>query len=214
MKRRSHRSRTNSECNKTINFGAFTQPKTNQNNSTKIIMGRIEVHKLKKIFSFIFNFMRNILVFMNFMLIITGIYEIYYNTEPTINAASINPSNPFNFPFSVTNNSHFVPMNNVHWTCKVNSLDNIYGGGLHNLSVDNPAHIIPKLNTGETQNVSCRRNITVNLNQNEIVNLEAEIQLSYELKLLIFNIHRRYFETFTWTKASGNPQWLKGKNFE
>lgn len=143
------------------------------------------------------------------------VYDRFFEADATLSAPASDPSFAFEFPFTITNNSHIFAIRNVAWNCHILRLrfgnNNTLQEG--QFIQGTAAMIAP----GQSLNIDCsvigpKSRMIRTPEKPSISEATLEIALAYNADFFgIFSLHRRPPPAlFTWFPDASNPQWIKG----
>ncbi len=143
------------------------------------------------------------------------LYDRYYETSATISVSASDPQDPFSFPFVITNNSHFIPITNVAWTCNVEHLE--AGGNAIDTSQFHLKGNVSPILPGQSVNFECaiigRHSRFIHMPTTpKVTAARMTIEFTYTVRILGVNKDRHPQPTrFTWYSDASNPQWIRGE---
>lgn len=141
------------------------------------------------------------------------VYDRIYEADATLSISGSDPAFAFEFPFTITNNSHIFTIRNVKWMCEhlktkaigVNASDNKLRTGT-----------VSSIKPGQALNFDCSvfgpRSNFIRTPRVKIDEAVIRITLAYDADLFGWYTLARKPEptTFTWWGTSSNPQWVRG----
>jgi hypothetical protein len=138
------------------------------------------------------------------------ISERIYETGATVSSLASDPKNPFAFPFTITNNSHWATIRNLQYVCKILALKGPTFDATGNDSLAAPQK---ELGPGQSLNIYCGLTGALKVAPPPITEATLTILLGYQSKLFgLYTINRITAPTrFTWVPYATNPQWVRGE---
>jgi hypothetical protein len=143
------------------------------------------------------------------------VYDRIYEADATLAASASDPNFAFEFPFTITNNSHVFAIRDVNWSCQYlrikwgsdNTID-------RSQAINGSANVI---GPGKNLNIECsilgpKSHVIRTPDKQHIDEAVIKISLAYRAELFgIFSLQRHPEPTtFTWFADASNPQWIKG----
>jgi len=143
------------------------------------------------------------------------VYDRIYESDATISSPASDPNFAFEFPFTITNNSHVFAIRNVRWDC--HALKIKYE---NNSSIENGQFIqgtAASIAAGQSLNIDCavigpKSRMIRTPDKPRAAEAVMEIALAYDADFFgLFSLHRQPAPTlFTWFADASNPRWIKG----
>ncbi len=143
------------------------------------------------------------------------VYDRFYEADATIAASASDPQFAFEYPFTITNNSHVFKIRDVHWKCEYIKIS------AENISMSDSSSIAGSTNVilpGKVLNIDCSvigpNSRIINIPQKpKITEAIIKIEVSYKADLFGLYAFDRKPEPalFRWFADASNPQWIKGE---
>jgi hypothetical protein len=143
------------------------------------------------------------------------VYDRIYETESTISSPIPDAIHPFDFIFTITNNSHLFPIRDVQWFCVADHVKTTFNNTFANAALGDAT--VSGIRPGQNLNSNCNgkgTSVFLKFDPNdEIVEGTVRVKIEYDIKILgVYTSHRSPFPTrFTWITQGAKPQWVRGE---